>query len=79
MRQTDKLSNGANGEFSKRLRKLREKKRVSQRALSELCGLSKNTVARYEREERLPTLADAGVLADFFGVTLDYLSGRDEQ
>ena len=59
-----------NNEFPRRLRRLREKKRVSRRVLSELCGLSKNMVARYERGERVPSLPDAEVLADFFGVSL---------
>ena len=68
-----------NSEFPQRLRMLRERNRVSRRVLSELCGLSKNMVARYERGERVPSLADAEALADFFGVTLDYLSGRAEK
>lgn len=62
--------------FPRHLRILRERKRVSRRVLSELCGLSKNMIARYERGERIPSLADAAVLADFFDVTLDDLWGR---
>lgn len=68
-----------NEAFPQRLRRLREKRRISRRALSELCGLSKNMVARYERGERVPSLPDAATLADFFGVTLDDLSGRSEK
>ena len=59
--------------FSKNLRQLRERRRVSRRVLSELCGLSKNSIARYERGERVPSLPDAAALADFFQVTLDDL------
>ena len=62
--------------FPERLRRLRERRRISRRALSELCGLSKSAVSRYERAERIPSLADAAILADFFDVSLDYLSGR---
>lgn len=65
--------------FARNLQTLRERKRVSRRVLSELCGLSKNTIARYERGERIPSLADAAVLADFFCVTLDELWGRQEK
>lgn len=64
------------GGFPRQLRTLRERKMVSRRVLSELCGLSKNMIARYERGERIPSLADAAVLADFFDVTLDDLWGR---
>lgn len=63
------------GEFPARLRRLREKKRISRKVLGELCGMSKNTVARYERGERVPNIEDAKKLADFFGVTLDELCG----
>lgn len=66
-------------EFPQRLRKLRERKGISRRVLSELCGLSKNVVSRYERGERSPSLADAAILAEFFGVSLDQLAGRDKK
>ena len=63
--------------FARRLRKLRDRRGISRRALAELCGLSRNTIDRYERGERVPSLTDAAVLADFFGVTIDYLYGRN--
>lgn len=66
-------------EFPKRLQQLRERRRISRRVLSELCGLSKNMIARYERGERMPNIEDASTLADFFDVTLDYLCGRNEK
>lgn len=65
-------------EFPKQLRKLREQRGVSCRLLSQLCGLSKNSIIRYENGERIPSLADAAVLADFFGVSLDHLYGREK-
>lgn len=66
-------------DFPARLRRLRERKGISRRVLSELCGLSKNSIARYERGERVPSLSDAGVLADFFEVSLDCLRGKTEK
>ena len=59
-----------------RLRQLRKSQHVSQRTLSELCGLSRNAVARYESGERTPTIPTLAVLADFFGVTMEDLAGR---
>lgn len=41
--------------------------------------MSKNTIARYERGERVPSLTDAAQIADALGVSLDYLSGRNEK
>lgn len=64
------------GEFPKRLQRLREKKRISRRVLAELCGLSKNMIGLYERGERAPSVAALTCLADFFGVSVDYLLGR---
>lgn len=51
---------------------------MNRKALSELCNLSKNTVARYERGERTPDIIDATKIADFFEVSLDYLCGREK-
>ena len=44
--------------------------------ISELCGLSKNMIARYERGEKTPTGESLECLADFFNVTMDELWGR---
>ena len=63
-------------EFSNQLRRLRERRRISRRVLAELCGISKSALSRYERGKRVPTLADAATLADFFNVSLDWLCGR---
>lgn len=65
--------------FPQRLRKLREGRRVSRRVLSELCGLSKNMISRYERGERVPSLKDAALLAEHFGVSLNFLCGREKK
>lgn len=62
--------------FPERLKQLRTQRRVSQRALSELCGLGKNTISRYENGEIVPTLSSLEAMADYFGVTLDDLAGR---
>jgi transcriptional regulator with XRE-family HTH domain len=63
--------------FPQRLQWLREKKRISRRVLSELCGLSSDAVRRYERGESEPTLSSLVCLAEFFEVTTDYLIGRE--
>ena len=64
--------------FPERLRRLRERRRISQRVLSELCGLSKNMISVYERGEVEPTASVLEVLADCFDVSVDYLLGREE-
>lgn len=62
--------------FPQRLQKLRERRRMSRKALSELCGLSKNMVARYEKGIREPSISKLMELADYFEVSVDYLLGR---
>lgn len=66
-------------EFRQRLQQLREKKRISRIVLSELCGLSGDTIRRYERGECEPTLHSLVAIADFFDVSVDYLLGRTEK
>lgn len=65
-------------EFPKRLQQLRERRRISRRVLSELCGLSKNMIARYERGEQEPTIGAVMILAEYFGVSTDYLLGMKD-
>ena len=63
-------------EFPERLRRLREEKRKSRAVLSELCGLHTDAIRRYERGEAEPDLVSLIAIADFFEVSLDYLTGR---
>lgn len=65
-------------EFAVRLKRLREGRRMNRRVLSECCGVSKNMISRYERGEQIPSIDTAAEIADFFGVSLDYLCGRQK-
>ena len=63
-------------EFPLRLRKLREEKRMKRYILSQRCGLHTDAVRRYERGEAEPDMVSLIAIADFFEVSLDYLTGR---
>lgn len=67
------------GEFAARLQKLRESKKPvrSRKVTSELCGLPPDAIRRYERGEAEPTLSSLLLIADYFEVTLDELTGRE--
>lgn len=65
------------GTFPERLKFLRKKKNVSQRLVGEFCGLSQAQIDRYENGRRQPRLNTLVRLADYFGVSLDYLCGRE--
>lgn len=62
--------------FRDRLKKLREEQRKSRVVLSQLCGLQNDAVRRYERGEAKPSMDALVALADYFEVSLDYLTGR---
>lgn len=63
--------------FSERLVMLREKKGLSQAAVAKEFGLAHRTYQYYEYAEREPQLSTLIKIADFYGVTLDYLVGRE--
>ena len=65
--------------FGKRLQRLRERRCISRSVLSELCGLSKNRIAAYERGEETPGFSSLLALADFFEVSIDYLTCRTHE
>lgn len=63
-------------QFPIRLRKLREKQRKSRKVVSELCGLPPGAIRKYERGEVAPSMESLIAIADYFGVSIDYLVGR---
>lgn len=65
--------------FRQRLQMLREKRRISRKVLSELCGLSSDAIRRYERGEAEPRIDSLILIADFFEVTTDYLIGKTDE
>lgn len=62
-----------------RLRELRLKRGMTQTQVGDLIGVSCVTIGRYEAGEREPSNAKIAALADYFGVSVDYLLGRDEE
>ena len=62
-----------------RLQRSRERRRVSRRVMSELCGLNNCAIRRYERGERVPNIEALEAIADYLECTTDYLLGRDEE
>jgi transcriptional regulator with XRE-family HTH domain len=65
--------------FSERLSFLRRQKHISQEAFSKEIGISNRAYQYYETGTREPTLSVAAKIADFYGVSLDYLAGRSEE
>ena len=65
-------------EFPRRLKKLREEKRINRYILSQRCGLHSDAIRRYERGEQKPDVDALILIADYFEVSMDYLCGRTD-
>ena len=63
------------GAYGKRLKELREKKRLSQKELSAFLGISAATISRYEKNQIIPTEEVIVKTALFFKTSTDYLLG----
>lgn len=63
--------------FSENLKICRKRLRESQEVVAVHCGMSSMSYRRYESGEREPNVSKFCELADYFGVTLDQLAGRD--
>lgn len=59
-----------------RLRELRKAKGISQLKLAMDLNTNQNTISRYETGEREPGITELIALADYFGVSVDYLLER---
>ena len=63
--------------IGKRIKDLRVEKGMSQQDLGDLVGVTKVSICGYENGTRTPSLETFDLLADIFGVTTDYLLGRE--
>ena len=62
----------------KKLKELRLKKKISQLTLAEAVGVSQQSVNKYENHKSEPEISVLIAMADYFGVTVDYLIGRTD-
>ncbi len=58
------------------LRKLREKKKITQIRLSIAAEVSQETISAYESGKSFPSVETLIKMADFLGTSTDYLLGR---
>ena len=61
-----------------RLKELRQEKKLTQAELAEYLGVNQTAVGKYERGELEPNVACLCKLCDFFGCSVDYLLGRED-
>jgi len=65
--------------FKDRLKELRSKKGITQEVLASALDIPESTVRRYESsDDNTPRRERLEKIADYFGVSVDYLLGRTE-
>ena len=62
-----------------RMKELRTNKKLSMRDASSQLGLPLTTYCNYENGKRDPDSETLILLADFFGVSIDYMIGRGDE
>ncbi|WP_121606011.1 helix-turn-helix domain-containing protein [Virgibacillus sp. Bac332] len=62
-----------------RLKELRKEQGLSQTELADILSLSLRQVQRYEKDESDMSLTTAIYIANYFNVSLDYLTGRSNE
>ena len=59
------------------IRQLPKKARLSQQALADQIGVFRNTISNWETGYSQISLENAKKVAEYFGVTIDYLLGSE--
>lgn len=65
--------------FAQRLKELRNSRRVYQKEMAEYLGITVRGYQCYEAGQNYPDVKGLIALADYFGVSTDYLLGRSDQ
>lgn len=61
------------------LKKLRLERGLTQIALQMKTGIDQALISKYEKGERIPPTDTLMLLADFFGVSMDYIMCRTDK
>lgn len=64
--------------IGKKMQELRKNKKMTTAEVAEAIGIKPRTYLSYETEEREPNITIINALADFYGVSTDYLLGREK-
>ena len=65
--------------FAERIKELRLEHGLTQEAVGEIIGVKRYAVYSYEKGRACPEMKGLVALADYFGVSMDYLAGRTDK
>lgn len=63
--------------FGKNLKELRNSRNIIQKDLAEYIGVSRAIISQYESGDKFPSVETIEKIAEYFGVTIDYLLGSN--
>ena len=61
---------------AERIKELMDEQSLNQVQLAEKTGIKQNTISAWLLGKKLPNITSLWLLADYFGVDIDYLVGR---
>ena len=64
--------------FAVRLKDLMNEQNLNQVALAKKIGVKQNTISAWLLKKKEPCITSLWLVADYFGVDIDYLVGRKE-
>lgn len=64
--------------FAERLQELMKEQGLNQVKLAERVGVKQNTISAWLLKKKEPSLTSLWLVADYFGVDIDYLIGRKD-
>ena len=64
--------------FGTRFKQLREENGLTLEQVGKELGFIKQTISKYEKNESEPSYSDLVRIAKFFGVSIDYLLGKND-
>ena len=64
-------------DYGEEFKAFRKSFNLSQEQLAKATGISQQAISFWEQNKRTPNMDDCIKLADFYGITLDELVGRD--
>lgn len=64
--------------FAERLKDLMNEQNLNQVALAKKIGVKQNTISAWLLKKKEPCITSLWLVADYFGVDIDYLVGRKE-
>ena len=64
-------------DYGKHFKEWRMEKNLSQRELAKATGISQQALSCWEADRRTPNMDDCITLANFYGISLDELVGRE--